>query len=65
MTQLPARNHAHTEGYLAKKCAVKAAGLQPGRTPAPNRFAPPGSNRGGNGGGTIPTFNPLKWGALS
>ena len=39
-------------GYeqLAKKCAVKGAGLQRVQFPPGNWFAPPGSNRNGGGG---------------
>src|SRR5450755_97818 len=35
---------------LAKKCAVKGAGLQRVQLPPGNWFAPPGSNRSGSGG---------------
>ena len=35
---------------LAKKCAVKGAGLQRVQLPPGNWFAPPGSNRNGSGG---------------
>jgi hypothetical protein len=36
--------------YLAKKCAVKGAGLQWVQVPPGNWFAPPGSNRSGSEG---------------
>jgi hypothetical protein len=40
----------YPEGLLAKKCAVKGAGLQRVQFPPGNLFAPPGSNRSGSGG---------------
>ena len=42
--------HFAREELLAKKCAVKGAGLQRVKLPPGNWFAPPGSNRSGSGG---------------